>query len=513
MTIHTINALLAANGRRTPEREALVFGDRRLTWADLDAEVDRIAGALAERGVRNGDRCALLAPNSDGFVLAFYAVLRLGALLVPVNSRLARPEIAYIIRDSGSRLLLYDPALEASVEALAEHGVSEDLCILALGPGRAADDLLALARHRPSRTTHDEPDEDDDALILYTSGTTGEPKGVLLDHRRAVWAGLAQLATCGLVDGERYLHIAPLYHSGGIVFLTTITLLAGTHVVMPAFDPATVLDAIERERVTMFLGVPTMYQFLLRQPDLAKRDLSSWRVGIFGAAPMPATAVEQMLEALPGVQLTQQCGQTEAGPAGLYCSPQQVRERPDASGRQAQPFTEARVVDRQDRDVAAGEVGEIILRGASVMKGYWNRPAETASTLRNGWLRTGDLARVDADGYITLVDRLKDLIITGGRNVYSVEVERAVASHPDVVDCAVVARPHPDYGESIVAVVTPREGTAITLEGVRAHCRRLIADFKLPHEVVCADIPRNASGKALKHELRASLDRLETIVY
>jgi acyl-CoA synthetase (AMP-forming)/AMP-acid ligase II len=501
----TIVDLVRTNARRVPEREALVFAERRLTWAQLDQQVERLAGALADLGLAKGDRCALMAGNSDRFVLTFYAALRLGAIVVTVNARLAPPEVAYILRDSGSRVLVFDPALASTVAALAEYATSDELrAVVSLGPCESHQDLLAMALAAPAARPSD-LDESDDALILYTSGTTGHPKGVLHDHRRLLWTGLAQLPTCGLADAERYLHVAPLYHGAGTTFITAMTLVGGTQVVLPGFEPEAVLDAFERERITAFLGVPTMYQFLLRSPRLAERDLSSWRVGVFGAAPMPPSAVEQMLAALPGVDLIQQCGQTEAGPAGIYCTAAQVRERPDASGRQAMPFYEARVVDDRDRDIEPGAVGELVLRGPGVMKGYWNKPAETAAALRAGWLRTGDLARVDPDGYITLVDRLKDLIITGGRNVYSVEVENALAGHPDVADCAVVGMPHREWGESIVAVVALRVETALTLEALRAHAGALIADYKLPHRLVIGDVPRNASGKVLKHELRAAL--------
>jgi fatty-acyl-CoA synthase len=201
----------------------------------------------------------------------------------------------------------------------------------------------------------------------------------------------------------------------------------------------------------------------------------------------------------------QLCGQTEGGPSGVYCTAEQVRARPDASGRQALPFTEARVVDLEDNPVVPGQVGELVLRGETIMKGYWGKPDETAEALRGGWLRTGDLARVEPDGYITLVDRLKDMIITGGRNVYSVEVENALAEHPDILDCAVVSQPHPDYGESIVAVLRLRDGAVLTLGDVKAFCADRIAGYKIPHSIVIADIPRSPSGKVLKHELRDSL--------
>jgi acyl-CoA synthetase (AMP-forming)/AMP-acid ligase II len=465
--------------------------------------VDRVAAVLAGAGLAHGDRFALMATNSDRFVLAFYAALRLGAVVVPVNPSLAPPEVAYLLADSGAAAFAFDPAVAATVaEALADRppALTATFC---LGAADGHPDLLALAAGADAAPGEDVVAEDDDAMILYTSGTTGRPKGALFDHHRVLWVAVTMIGACGMRAGDRFLHVAPLYHAAELnIMLVPGTLLGAKHVVLPRFDPAAVLAAMEAERITMFFGVPTMFQFLLRSPDLAGRDLSAWRTGLFGAAPMPPSAVEALLAALPHVEFMQLCGQTEAGPGGIYSTAAQVAARPDSSGHQALPFTEVRVADAGGRDVAPGEVGEMLLRGEGVMKQYWGRPEETAQALRGGWLHTGDLTRVDTDGTMTIVDRLKDMIITGGRNVYSVEVEAALAAHPDVTDCAVVARPHPDYGESIVAVVSPRDGAEPTLEGLREFCRSRIAEFKLPHDLVLAPVPRNPSGKILKHRLR-----------
>jgi acyl-CoA synthetase (AMP-forming)/AMP-acid ligase II len=501
--VPTIPSEIVRNALRAPERDALVFGARRTTWAEYARRTEAYATVLRDLGVTRGDRCALMAANSDEFILAAHAVLRAGGILVPINPRLAAPEVAYVIRDSGSRLLLFDAALQALVDELPGRDLgAEPPLRLPLGDSRDGDDLAGRGAHAHAGRLDVPVAPDDDAIILYTSGTTGFPKGVLHDHHRLFWAGLAQLPTCGLREAERYLHVAPLYHGAGVTLTTAMTIVAGTNVVLPGFDPATVLETIERERITAMLGVPTMFQFLLRHPDLGSRDLSSWRVGIFGAAPMPEVAVRAMLDALPNVAMVQQCGQTEAGPAGIYQTPEQVIARPDVSGFQPMPFFEARAVDAEDRDIDPGDTGELILRGESVMKGYWGQPEATAAALRDGWLRTGDIVRLDPDGALTVVDRLKDVIITGGRNVYSVEVENALAADPRLRDCAVVGRPHPDWGESIVAVVDPAGEERVTLEGIRAEARLRIADYKLPHEVIVAPIPRNASGKILKHVLR-----------
>ena len=497
----TLGGQVLRNAGRVPQREALVDGTRRRTWAELDRDVARAAGLLTERGLRPGDRLAVLAPNTAEHVVVVLAGLRLGAVVVPIGTRLAAPEVPHILRDSGARVLAHDPALDdVATRATAALDDADRPAVVLL------DDTLAATASDP--VTEDRATEDDDAFVIYTSGTTGRPKGVLLDHHRAVWAALAQIATGGMRDGDRYLHMAPLYHSGGVVYLSATTLVSGTHVLAHGFDADTVIDLLERERIAVVQGVPTMYRFLLAHPECATRDLGALRIAYFGGAPMPAETIEALLARFPDLRLHQLCGQTEAGPTGLCSDRDQLRDRPLSTGHQAQPFTEFRIVDPDDperRDVAPGGVGELLFRGEGVMKGYWNLPAETAEALRDGWLHTGDLMAVHDDGSVTLVDRLRDVVITGGRNVYSAEVEQALAGHPDVADCAVVGRPHDDWGATVVAVVTPREGRDVTLEALREHARPLIADYKLPRELIVGTVPRNGAGKLQKHLLRDAL--------
>jgi fatty-acyl-CoA synthase len=491
---------LRTTAARAPDREALVFGDRRRTYAQLHAEVEQAASALVAEGARPGERVLLMGGNSDAFVVAAYAVLRTGAILVPANPRNAAPELAHLLTDSGAGLVLHsDEVAEVVAKGVAQAGTAPRVLSLPALAALAAEERPAVA-HQPA--------EADDALLLYTSGTTGAAKGALFDHHRALWVAVNMAGATGYRDGDRTLHVAPLYHAAQLcLVLFAGTGLAMTHVVVPEFVPATVAELLERERISVFFGVPTMYRFLLRLPDLRERDLSAWRIGMFGAAPMPPDTARELAATLPGVGLYQLCGQTEAGPGGIYCGPEDVLARPDASGRHALPNTEMRVVSAEGADVAPGEVGELVLRGETVMKGYWNRPDATAETIRDGWLHTGDLAVRDADGYVTLVDRLKDMIITGGRNVYSVEVEGALAGHPDVLDVAVIGVPNDDYGESILAVVVPADGAEPDLESLRAWARDRVAAYKAPHAMVVHPIPRNPSGKIQKHLLRAELAR------
>lgn len=501
----TLGEVLRRQALRVPKRDALVFGERRHTYAEFDAEVNRRAHALLRAGVSKGDRLALMSTNTDDFAFVVYAAFRIGAIFVPVNPRMAAPEVTYLLDDSGATAFVYHPALHEV--AAAGHAAAQQppKVFLATAPDAGRPDIATLAADAPADHPDVEVVESDDAEILYTSGTTGRPKGVLLDHHRVLWDGINVDLGCGIRDGHRILHVAPFYHSAELnLFLLGGVMVSATHVILPAFDPVAVLDAMERERISVFFGVPTMYQMLLAEPTFADRDLSQWTIGMFGAAPMPPSTIERLVEALPGVGLYNLCGPTEAGPGGVSLGPEDLLRKPGSNGV-AFLNTEMRVVDGDGNDVAAGDTGEVILRGESAMKEYWNKPEATAETLRGGWVHTGDIARIDEDGYITLVDRMKDMIITGGMNVYSVEVENALAAHPDVLDCAVIGVPNELYGESIVAVVTPRDGAVLDLDTVKAHVRTLLADYKAPHELVIGEVPRNPSGKIVKHELRARL--------
>jgi len=498
----TIPGILEINARRTPDREALVFGNRRLTYSEFDGEVNRVARVLKKLGVEKGDRVALMSPNTDMFVLSFYGILKLGAIFVSVNPRLAAPELVHQLTDSGTKVFLYDPAVEPVVKEALREEIPTLEKVLPTRPKEGHEDLSSLASKESSDPLLVNIQESDDAEILYTSGTTGKAKGVLLDNHRVVWVGTIISLGVGIREGDSVLHVAPLYHSAQLnLFLTSGVMMACKNVVLPAFDPGEVLKTIEEEKITIFFGVPTMFQFLVDHPDFKKRDLSSLRIAMYGAAPMPTSLVERLVGELPGVQLYNLCGLTEMGPMGIYLKPDEQIRKVGAAGKPI-ILNEARVVDENMKDVEPGEVGELILRAETMMKGYWNNPEATAETIRDGWLFTGDLATVDEEGYITLVDRKKDMIITGGMNVYSAEVENAVSSHPSVLDCAVIGTPHPVYGETVTAIVTLKPGSELTLEELREHCSKLIADYKVPRKLIIDQVPRNPSGKILKYQLR-----------
>jgi acyl-CoA synthetase (AMP-forming)/AMP-acid ligase II len=504
----TVDTALRHHARRTPREAALTFAGRRYSYRELDSAVDRVSDALYRLGLRRGDRFALAAGNSDRFVIALLAALRAGAIVVPMNPAGTPRELDYLLTDSGAAILAVDAAADTAPADLSRQTAGgtlravTDLDTLVTNADTAAGEHPPIADGRDVRP----PCDDDDALILYTSGTTGRPRGALFDHRRTLAAARAVIGACGLRATDRLLIAAPLSHAAALGVLLIPTVVRGAEaVILPRFDAEEVIATIAARRISVFFGVPTMYQLLLGETALTPADLASWRTALFGGSAMPVATIEAMRRALPDLGLLQLCGQTEAGPGGIYSSPAQVDARPGASGHQALPGSEIRVVAADGTDVGAGGVGEMLIRAGSVMKGYWRNPTATAEVLKGGWLRTGDVVRVDDDGSLTLIDRLRDMIVTGGRNVYSAEVERVIMTHPAVADCAVIGQPDALYGETLAAVVNVRAGHDLTLEDLQDHCRTQLSGYKVPRRLSLRTIPRTATGKTDKVTLRRDL--------
>lgn len=505
----TVDAALRDHARSKPEAVALIVANRRYRYGELDAAVDRACDDLRRLGLRRGDRLALLTGNSDRFVIALFAALRAGAVAVPLNPGSAPSELDHLLADADPAVLAFDGAVADPAglrRSSSPDGLRAIVDLDAMIP--AAPLVNAPPADTPTATTPAaEPvTGEQDALILYTSGTTGRPRGALFDHRRVLAASRAVIEACDLRATDRLLIAAPLSHAAALGVMLLPTVVAGaTAVILPRFDAREVLDAFAAQRISVFFGVPTMYQLLLRETDLATADLTSWRTALFGSSTMPVATIEAIRHALPGLDLIQLCGQTEAGPGGIYSSPAQVIARPDASGHQPLPGSELRVVAANGADAGVGGTGEMLIRAPSVMKGYWRNPAETAEAFADGWLRTGDLARVDGDGSLTVVDRLKDMIVTGGRNVYSAEVERVIRTHPTVADCAVVGEPHHLYGETVAAAVEVRPGSDLTLSELQDHCRQQLSGYKIPRRLLVCTLPRTATAKTDKSTLRRNL--------
>ena len=482
----------ARRGRKTPGTAALVHAGTALTYADLLGRVARLARALRGLGVRPGDRVAYLGPNHPSFLEALFATGMLGAIFVPLNTRLAGPEIAYQLDDSGASVLIHAP----SHTGLAA-GVPGVRARVALDGGY--EELLAAADDDPL----DLPVAlDDPCMIMYTSGTTGTPKGATLTHGNITWNAINVLVDHDLAAGEVALVSAPLFHTAGLNMLTLPVLLkGGTCVLVPAFDPAATLALIEEHRVTFMFGVPTMFQRVAQEPGWAVADLSSLRILTCGGAPVPPSLIETYQRR--GLTFLQGYGMTEAAPGALFLDAEHAVSKAGSAGV-PHFFSDVRVVGPDMADAAPGETGEVVVQGPHVMRGYWGLPEATAAVFTDGWFRSGDAARLDEDGYAFIVDRIKDMIISGGENVYPAEVEHAVlAAAPDVAECAVIGVPDGAWGEVGRAVLVPRPGAEVDPAEVLAALSGRLARYKIPKSaVLAAELPRNAAGKILKSRLR-----------
>jgi len=491
---------------------ATVFGQRRRTWAELQERVARLAGALATRGVNAGDRVAVLGLNSDRVYEALFAVPWAGGVLVPVNSRLAAVEVAAWLGDSGARVLLVGdehlPLLSTLRAALPQLTT-----LVHLGDGPPPGGLLGYEALVASQAPIEDQGRggDDLAALLFTGGTTGRSKGVMLSHRNLLVNVLQFLAAAPVPADSRLLHVAPMFHIADVLFCLVGASLAATNVILPGFSPAAVCTTIARERVSHALLVPTMVAALLHSPELAGHDLSSLRSVLYGASPMPEAVIAGALELLPQVAFVQGYGQTESAPILSVLPPAEHRPgnpRLRSAGRAA-PGVELSVRDEAGRPCAPGVVGEICARGENVMLGYWELPELSAETLRDGWLHTGDGGYLDEHGYLYLVDRIKDMIVSGGENVYSIEVEQVIHAHPAVAECAVIGLPHDELVEQVHAVVRLRPGASLDAEALREHCRQQLAGFKCPRGVTIRSepLPLSGAGKVLKRQLRDELRR------
>jgi len=493
-----------------PDRVAVRFGDRQRSFGELIDRVARLAAALQALGMQRGDRVAMLSLNSDRYLEYQMAVPWGGGVLNPCNIRWSPAEILYSLNDSGSTILLVDASFAPLVEPFRREATSlREIVFCGDGAAPAGmhayEALLAEAAPVPDALRRGE----DLAGIFYTGGTTGFPKGVMLSHTNMCSSGLALRAE-GLAGPDGiYLHCAPMFHLADMGLAMPHWIEGNAHSIIPVFNPEQVLDVIERDRVTHALLVPTMIQMLVDHPAMKQpRDLSSLRAIAYGASTIAEAVLERAMNALPGVEFAQAYGMTELSPLATLNPPwYHTREarhlgKLRSAGR-ASHCTEVRIVDPQGVEVPRGTVGEVVVRGPNVMQGYWNQPGLTAAALRDGWMHTGDGAWMDDDGFIFIADRLKDMIITGGENVYSAEVENALAQHPAVLACAVIAVPSDEWGESVHAVVVRRPGQEVAPAALIAHCKSLIAGYKCPRSVDFVDaLPLSGAGKVLKTRLR-----------
>jgi len=478
-------------------RTALVFGGETRTFGDLDERVNLLAGALAERGVRTGDRVALLLHNGFEFVEALLACHRAGAAAVPVNFRLVADEVEYILADSGAVGLIAGDEL---VDLVAAAGNLQFR--LTVG-----DDYERVLRHSEPLVEWADVTEDHVALVMYTSGTTGRPKGALLSHRSLVASTLSWIHEMGAGSGDVWLSGQPLFHIGGINGLMPFLFLGATQVISPTsrFVAHDAVVRLEAHDTTMCIFVPTQWDEICRAAADARLDCKRLRVAMWGASSCPRATLELMARTFPRAQIVSAYGQTEtAGATTLLAGPDATRKL----GSVGKPMlgVELRLVDHELRDVGVDEVGEVVYRGPALTDGYLGNEQATNEAFAGGWFHSGDLARRDDEGYLYIVDRKKDLIISGGENVYPAEVERALLEHPGVADAAVVGVPHPLWVETPLAFVVTADNAELSEAELIEHCRSRLAGYKKPSSVVFVDaLPRNAAGKILKRQLRVSL--------
>ncbi|WP_327166234.1 long-chain fatty acid--CoA ligase [Streptomyces zaomyceticus] len=492
----------ARRARKTPDRIAVVHDGRTWTYRELHGRVLRLAHALRALGVARGDRIAYLGPNHPAFLETLFAAGTLGAVFVPLNTRLAAPELAYNLADSGTTVLVHAPEqAEAARAAAAEAGVRHRIALV--GPDEDGalgyEGLLAGAGSGP---LDEAVAPEDPCMIMYTSGTTGRPKGAVLSHANITWNSVNVLVDTDLSGDEVTLVVAPLFHTAGLNMTCLPTLLKGGRVVLlGAFDAERVLELIEDLQVTYMFGVPTMYDAMAARPRWETTDLSSLRTLNCGGAPVPARTIAAYLDR--GLAFSQGYGMTEASPGVLYLDREQTSAKASSAGV-PHFFTDTRVVLPDGRAAEPGERGEILVHGPNVMTGYWRRPEDTEAAFTDGhWLRTGDIARLDEDGYAYIVDRVKDMFVSGGENVYPAEVEDALLTHPAVAECAVIGVPDPVWGEVGRAVVVLRPDAHADEEDILGHLQGRLAKYKIPKSLVVTEaLPRTASGKIIKPAVR-----------
>ena len=489
---------------------ATLYKERRRTWGEVGARVAKMAGALQSLGMKKGDRVALLMLNSDFYLELYLAVAWGGGVIVPLNVRWSAMENEDALKDCRAKILFIDAAFGAIGAGLQK---SIDGLILVHAddtpaPAGMHDYEALLAKATAIADVN--VDEKDMAGIFYTGGTTGRSKGVMLSHRNLASNARSVLSEGIFAPGCTYLHCAPMFHLANGCALFGVLLGASTNAILQSFTPQGLAEAIEKYRVTESLLVPTMIQMFVDHPASTQHDLSSFKRIVYGASPISEAVLDRAMARLPHVEFVQAYGMTELSPLATilpwadHIGEGRAKGRHRAAGRAT--FTvDVRIVDANDKPVATGEVGEIVARGDNVMLGYWERPEETARAIIDGWMHTGDGGRMDEDGYVYVVDRVKDMIISGGENIYSTEVENAVALHPAVAQCAVVGIPHEHWGETVHAVVVRKPGVEVSAEEIIQFCKDRIAGYKCPRSVDIRDepLPLSGAGKILKRELRA----------
>src|SRR5258705_8299335 len=495
----SIWAMIADAAVRKPDGEALVCGERRMDWREVVQQSARIAAGFAQLGLARGDRVAVLLETRIDFGLRMSAAAHAGLVTVLLSTRQQKPEIAYVLTDCGAKLLIHEAALAGRVPDARD--VPDLAFRVAIDDDPSVSRFSELADNAPAAAPV-EVGEEDTAMILYTSGTTGKPKGAMLAHCTIIHSSMVFVSCLKLTAADRSIAAVPLGHVTGVVaHITTMLRCAGALIIMPEFKAAEYLKVAARERVTYTVMVPAMYNLCLLQPDFDSYDLSSWRIGGFGGAPMPIATIEKLNAKIPGLKLMNCYGATQTtSPSTMM--PGELTASPIASVRLPCPGAQIVVMDADGRELPRGEIGEIWIHGGSGIKGYSHNPQATAESFTDGFWHSGDLGSVDEENFVRVFDRQKDMIDRGGLKIYSAEVESVLASHPDVVESAIIAKPCPVLGERVHAVVVTRN--AVKGDAVRAWCAERPSDYQVPEtiDLTAEPLPRNANGKVIKRQLR-----------
>jgi len=509
MNDFVIGDIVRKHARRFPNKLALIYKDRRQTWQQLDRKTNKIANMLLDSGLKKGDRVAILDENSDKYIELYFALAKSGIIAVPINYRLSPGEIANLLKSSKPSILFVGKPYFETIKSLKPQLKSIERYIALEEPSDWLEDYEETISSYPETDPNIHVDENDVFAIMYTSGTTGLPKGALSTHRNYVCnAIVVNIADHGTRDDVNLI-ICPLCHAGALFYSVTYMFLGCTQIVMRRFDTTEVLRYIQDEGATACLLVPTMLNSILNDPNFSKYNVSGWRRLFYGGGPMPLPLLKKALELLPNVEFTQGYGLTETLETNLLLPSDHVLEgteaqmkRLNSAGRES-PLAETRIVDDDGNDLPYGEVGEIWVKGPGVCLGFWENPEATANEIQDGWFKTGDLGYMDEERYLYVVDRKKDMIVSGGENIYAKEVDDVLYKHPAVLEAATIGVPDEEWGESVKAVVVLKKGMTATEQEIIDFCKKHLASYKKPRSVDFVDeLPKTASGKILKRVLR-----------
>ncbi|MDI6755272.1 MAG: long-chain fatty acid--CoA ligase [Thermodesulfobacteriota bacterium] len=497
--------VLERNVEQFPNKEAIVFGERRFTYRQLEERVDALAKGLQQLGLKRGDTVAILLLNCSEYLEITFAVNKVGGVWLPLNYRLAGPEVSYILNHSESKMLISEMEFEPLIRGIRKDipGVQKFIAVGKDVPGGWEGYDHLVEANRGAKVPHAMVELDDLHRLMYTSGTTAHPKGVMITYGNLYWKNIGHIVMFDIKPEDKTLVVGPLYHVGGMDLPATGTLYAGGSVViLPRFDPIPVLQTIQKERPTNTWFAPTMVNMLFQEPTFDQYDVSSIRFIIDGGEKMPLPLITKIKEKFPNAWFADAYGLTETVSGDTFLSKDKMIEKIGSVGKPVIQLR-VRIVDDASKDVPPNTLGEIVLRGPKVFKGYWKNPQATAEAIKDGWFHTGDIGTMDEEGYLYIVDRKKDIIISGGENIASLEVERVIYELPQVLETAVIGIPHPKWQEIPKAFVVLKKGEKLTADEISTHCSKKLAKFKVPKEIEFIDLlPRNPSGKVLKRELR-----------